>query len=49
MNSEFNMNNKIMGRDMMWNAEKHGTLAHEQYGSRKYHRGVTQGVKRVPW
>ena len=37
MNSEFNINNKKLGRDMMTNAETHNTLAPEQYGGRKHH------------
>ena len=36
MHSEFNMNNKKLGRDLMYQAEAAGTLAHEQYGSRKH-------------
>ena len=33
--ADFNQNNKRAGRDMMYNAEQHGTIAKEQYGSRK--------------
>ena len=32
---DFNHNNKILGRAAMRNAEKHGLLAKEQYGSRR--------------
>jgi hypothetical protein len=46
MNSEFNMNNKKMGRDMMRNAELHGTLACEQYGSRKNHRSIIAALNK---
>ena len=40
MNAEFNMNNKQLGRDMMANAEKHGAIAREQYGSRRHHQSI---------
>jgi hypothetical protein len=33
MNAEFNMNNKKLGLEMMVNAELHGKIAREQYGS----------------
>jgi hypothetical protein len=33
MNAEFNMNNKKLSREMMVNAELHGEIAREQYGS----------------
>jgi hypothetical protein len=46
MNSEFNMNNKKLGRDMMCNAEKYGTLAREQYGSRKHHRSIIAALNK---
>ena len=35
MHSEFNANNQFDGRAMMRNAEKHGTINHQQQGSRK--------------
>jgi hypothetical protein len=35
MNPECNRNNKKLGKDMMRNVERHGTLACKQYGSRK--------------
>ena len=34
---DFNHNNKILGRRAMRNAEEDGTMAEEQYGSRKHH------------
>ena len=40
MQSEFNMNNKKLGRDVMAFAEKHAALAPEQFGSRKHHQSV---------
>jgi hypothetical protein len=46
MNSEFNMNNKKLGRDMMRNAEHHGTLAQEQYGSHKHHRSIIAALNK---
>ena len=33
--ADFNFNNKVLGRRMMYNAERHNILAPEQYGSRK--------------
>ena len=46
MNSEFNINNKKLGRDMMKNAEKHNLLAPEQYGGRKHHRAVVAALNK---
>ena len=46
MNSEFNINNKKLGRDMMKNAEKHNLLPPEQYGSRKHHRAVVAALNK---
>jgi hypothetical protein len=46
MNSEFNMNNKKLGQDMMRNAELHGTLAREQYGSRKNHWSIIAALNK---
>jgi hypothetical protein len=46
MNAEFNMNNKKLGRDTMHNAETHGTIAREQYGSRKNHRSITAALNK---
>jgi hypothetical protein len=40
MHSEFNMNNKKLGRGVMAFAESHGALAPEQFGSRKNHQSV---------
>ena len=40
MNSEFNINNKKLGKDMMNKAEEHHILAPEQYGGRQHHRSV---------
>jgi hypothetical protein len=40
MNLEFNMNNRKLGKDMMSNAKRHGTLAREQYSSRKNHCSI---------
>ena len=47
MDAAFNMNNKKLGRDMLLNAEKHGTLAREQYGSRKNHQAITAATNKV--
>jgi hypothetical protein len=40
MNAEFNMNNKKLGRDMKVNAELHGEIAREQYGSHRHHQCI---------
>ena len=46
MNSEFNINNKKLGQDMMHNAEAHHALAPEQYGGRKHHRSVIAALNK---
>ena len=46
MNSEFNINNKKLGRDMMNHAEKHKLLAPEQYGGRKHHRSIIAALNK---
>ena len=46
MNSEFNINNKKLGRDMMAHAEQHQLLAPEQYGGRKHHRSVIAALNK---
>ena len=45
--ADYNQNNKIMGRAMMAYAEKHNLLAPEQYGSRKHHSAIYQGLNKV--
>ena len=40
--SDFNFNNKILGRQALENAEKFNLLAKEQYGSRKHKSAVEQ-------
>jgi len=40
MAADFNHNNKRAGRDVMKNAEKHRTIAREQYGSRRNHAAI---------
>ena len=46
MNSELNINNKKLGREMMANAEEHGAIAREQYGSRRHHRSITAALNK---
>ena len=46
MNSEFNINNKKLGRHMMQHAEHHNLLAPEQYGRRKHHRSVIAALNK---
>jgi hypothetical protein len=38
---------KHIGREMMKHGEKHGTIAKEQYGSRKSHRAIDLAVNKV--
>jgi hypothetical protein len=38
---------KHIGREMMKNAERHSSLAKEQYGSRKRHRAIDLAVNKV--
>ena len=45
-NSEFNNNNKWTSNKMLYNAEKHGILAKEQYGSRKKHDAITAALNK---
>ena len=46
MNSEFNINNKKLGHDMMKNAKKHHLLAPKQYGGRKHHQSVIAALNK---
>jgi hypothetical protein len=46
MNAEFNMNNKKLGRDVMWFAESHNVLALEQFGSRKNHQSILAALNK---
>ena len=39
--SDFNINNKLLGKRIMQQAEKHGLLEPEQFGSRKRHKSIT--------
>ena len=41
---DFNFNNKITGRKLMSNSEKHKLLSPEQYGGRKHHRAIHQAL-----
>ncbi len=46
MNSELNMNNKKLGRDLMTRGEKCKLIAREQYGSRKKHQSITAALNK---
>jgi hypothetical protein len=47
MNAEFNiMNNKKLGRELMVNAELHGEIALEQYGSRRHHQCILAALNK---
>ena len=45
--ADYNQNNKALGRTMMAYAEQHQLLAPEQYGSRKFHSAIYQGLNKV--
>ena len=45
--AEFNMINKIIGREAMKNAERLNGVAWEQYGCRKEHSAVNQGLNKT--
>ena len=45
--ADYNQNNKALGRTMMAYAERQQLLAPEQYGSRKHHSAVYQGLNKV--
>jgi hypothetical protein len=47
MGTEFNDNNKIIGRDMMAYAEKHNAIAPEQQGCRKHKSSITQALNKM--
>ena len=44
LEADFNMNNKQLGRDIMWKAERDRTLARDNYGGRKYLRPVEMSL-----
>jgi hypothetical protein len=46
MHSEFNMNNKKLGRDVMAHAERFKALAPEQFGSRKNHHSILAALNK---
>ena len=46
LDSQFNMNNKKLGRDLMKKAEHHGLIAKEQAGSRKSHQAVLAALNK---
>jgi hypothetical protein len=46
MNAEFNMNNKKLGGEMMANAERHGEIAREQYGSHTHHQCILAALNK---
>ena len=46
MEADFNMGNKRLGRQLMRHAESEGLLALEQYGSRKNHMAINQGLNK---
>jgi len=50
MNVEYNMNNKWIGKELMYWAEHYNVIAPEQFGSRKGHEFITAALnKRLPF
>lgn len=47
MDTTFNHNNKIIGKTIMKNGEKHGAIAPEQYGSRKRKSAIEHALNKV--
>jgi hypothetical protein len=46
METDFNQNNKLLGRQLMARAEEYNTLAREQYGSRKAHSAIDHCINK---
>ena len=46
MNAEFNMNNKWIGKELMYWAEQNQLIALEQFGSRKVHECITAALNK---
>jgi hypothetical protein len=44
---DFNQNNRLLGRETMAHAERHGNLAVEQYGSQKNLSAILHAVNKV--
>jgi hypothetical protein len=47
LDPEFNQNNKLLGRSLMRQAEKHSQMPAEQCGSHKKHRAVEAALNKV--
>ena len=47
LDTTFNHNNKIIGKTIMQNGEKHGAIAPEQYGSRKRKSAIEHALNKV--
>ena len=47
MEADFKQGNKRLRRQMMRHAESQGLLALEQYGSRKFHMAINQGLNKL--
>ena len=46
MNTELNLNNKKLGRDLMARGEECNLIAREQFGSRKQHQSITAALNK---
>ena len=46
MEAQWNNNNKIIGRELLWHAERQDLIAPEQYGSRKNRSANTQALNK---
>jgi hypothetical protein len=45
--ADFNQNNKRLGREMLFRAEKHKAVAAEQFGSRKHLSAIDQSLNKA--
>ena len=47
MAADFNHNNKLIGKNIMWNGENHKQFATEQFGSRKHCSAASHALNKV--
>jgi hypothetical protein len=47
MRSDFQINNKMLGRRMLAHAEKYGTIEADQHGSQKHHQAILACLNKV--
>ena len=50
MSSEFQINNKMIGRNILWHTEAANAVAADQHGSRKHHKLINTCLnKKLIW